>query len=161
MTKFSRVELHRSADIPASADEVWRLLTDWAGMLRWRLSAEEGGAPGPALVKCELIGAHGAVPRTRRMTLANSTIVEEQIFYQNDETRRIYYDKNATEEVTGYVASAYVDAIDGETCTLHLSSRFDVSPQADLAATIARFAAIYEKAIFNGFRRYFAKDVPG
>jgi hypothetical protein len=157
MTKFSRVELHRSADIPASADEVWCLLTDWAGMFRWRLTAEEGGAPGPALVKCELIGAPGAVPRTRRMTLDNGAIIEEQIFYQNDETRRIYYDKNATPEVTGYIASAYVDAIDGETCTLHLSSRFDVSPDADLAATVARFETIYEKAIFNGFRRYFAK----
>jgi len=161
MTKFSRVELHRSADIPASASEVWSLLTDWAGMFRWRLTAEEGGAPGPALVACELIGEHGAVPRTRRMTLGNGAIVEEQISYQDDETRRIYYSKNATADVTGYIASAYVDEIDGENCTLHLSSRFDVSPEADLGATIARFEVIYEKAIFNGFRRYFAKDAGG
>jgi hypothetical protein len=161
MTKFSRVELHKSADIPASANEVWRLLTDWAGMFRWRLTAEQGGAPGPALVACELIGERGAVPRARRMTLGNGAIVEEQLFYQNDETRRIYYDKNATAEISGYIASAYVDEIDGEHCTLHLSSSFDVSPEADLAATIARFEAIYEKAIFNGFRSYFAKNATG
>lgn len=157
MAKFSRVELHRAADIPASASDVWDLLTDWAGMFRWRLTAEEGGAPGPALVACALIGEHGAVPRTRRMTLDDGTIIEEQIFYQNDETRRIYYDKNATADVTGYIASAYVDESDGENCTLHLSSRFDVSPEADLAAIVARFEAIYEKAIFNGFRRYFGR----
>ena len=35
-----RVELHRSEEIPASADEVWALLTDWAGMMRWSLSAK-------------------------------------------------------------------------------------------------------------------------
>ena len=161
MATFSRVELHKSADIPASASEVWNLLTDWAGMFRWRLTAEQGGAPGPALVGCELIGERGAVPRTRRMTLADGIIVEEQIFYQSDETRRIYYSKSATADVTGYIASAYVDEIDGEHCTLHLSSSFDVSPAADLAAIIARFEAIYEKAIFNGFRRYFAKDAAG
>jgi hypothetical protein len=156
MAKFSRVALHRSADIPASANEVWDLLTDWAGMFRWRLTAEEGGAPGPALVACALIGEPGAVPRTRRMTLGNGAIIEEQIFYQNDETRRIYYSKSATVDVAGYIAGAYVDEIDGENCTLHLSSSFDVSPDSDLAAIVARFEAIYEKAIFNGFRRYFA-----
>jgi hypothetical protein len=161
MAKFSRVELHKSAEIPASANEVWSLLTDWAGMFRWRLTAEQGGVAGPALVKCELIGEHGAVPRTRRMTLGNGAIVEEQLFYQNDETRRIYYSKNATAEVSGYIASTYVDEIDGESCTLHVSSAFDVSPEGDLAATTAWFEAIYEKAIFNGFRRYFAKDATG
>jgi hypothetical protein len=122
MPEFSRVELHKSTEIPASADEVWSLLTDWAGMFRWRLTAEQGGAPGPALVKCELIGEPGAVPRTRRMTLGNGAIGEEQLFYQNDETRRIYYSKNATAEVSGYIASAYVDEIDGKSCTLHVSS---------------------------------------
>jgi hypothetical protein len=158
MAEFSRIELHRSAEIAASADAVWDLLTDWAGMARWRLTAEEGGVPGPALVACELIGAHGAVPRARRMTLDNGAIVEEQIFYQNDTTRRIYYDKNETPEVTGYIATAYVDEIDGGHCTLHLSSRFDVGSDCDVAAIVARFEAIYEKAIFNGFRRYFARQ---
>jgi hypothetical protein len=94
MLKPSRVELHKSADIPAPAGEVWSLLTDWAGMLRWRLNAEQGGVPGPALVKCELVGEHGAVPRARRMILNNGAVVEEQIFYQNDDTRRIYYSKS-------------------------------------------------------------------
>jgi hypothetical protein len=157
MAKFSRVELHKSAEIPASADAVWELLTDWAGMFRWRLTAEAGGAPGPALVACALIGERGAVPRTRRMTLDNGAIIEEEIFYQNDAARRIYYSKNATEDVTGYIASAYVDAIDDGNCTLHIASSFDVSPGADLAAIGARFVAIYEQAIFNGFRRYFAR----
>ena len=32
--------------------------------------------------------------RTRVMTLANGTVTEEQLFYQNDETRRIFYRKS-------------------------------------------------------------------
>jgi hypothetical protein len=161
MSKSSRVTLHRSAEIAAPASAVWDLVSDWAGMLRWWPSAEQGGLAGPALVRCDLIGAHGAVPRTRRMTLANGAVVDEQILYQNDETRRIYYGKSATSEVTGYIASTYVDEIDAGRCALQVSSQFDVSPGAEVPAIVARFAAIYEQAIFNGFRRYFARAERG
>jgi hypothetical protein len=85
--KFSRAELHKSAEISASAGEVWDLLTDWAGMLRLWLAPEQGGLPAPTLVSCELIGERGLVPRTRRMTLDNGVIVEEQVFYQDDNSR--------------------------------------------------------------------------
>jgi Polyketide cyclase / dehydrase and lipid transport len=157
MQQFSRVELHKSAEILTAAEEVWEIVSDWAGMSRWWPSVEEGGLPGPALVQCSLVGEPGAVPRTRRMTLDNRMIVEEQIFYQDDEARRIYYSKSPTAEVSGYIATTYVDEIDSHRCVLHLSSSFDVRYPADRSAVIARFEAIYEKAIFNGFRRYFAK----
>ena len=90
---FIRAEAHKSAEVPASAAEVWDLLTDWAGMLRWWLKAEQGGLSGPTLVKCDLIGQPAAVPRTRRMTLDNGIVVKEQIFQQDDEARRLYYSK--------------------------------------------------------------------
>jgi hypothetical protein len=158
MTKFSRVELHRSAPIAASASEVWDLLSDWAGMLRWWLTAEQGGFAGPALVACDLVGEHGAVPRTRRMTLDNGAVVEERIFYQNDAARRLHYTKSepAGSDVSGYVASAYVDEIDGDHCRMHVSSWFDLRAPADVAAAAARFEAIYQ-AIFDGFQNYFAQ----
>src|SRR5712691_4488480 len=127
-------------------------------MLRWWLAAPQGGLVGPALVKCELIGEHDAVPRTRRMTLADGVVDDEQLFYQNNDTRRIYYGKSepAGSAVSGYFASTYVDEIDGDACTLHVSSRFDVRPEADLPAIVARFEMIYA-AIFNGYRRYFSR----
>ena len=90
-----RVELHKSEEIPASANEVWALLTDWAGMLRWSLSAKRRGALG-FLVRCELIGEADKIPRTRRMILSSGAAVEEELFYQNDETKRIYYRKTDT-----------------------------------------------------------------
>jgi hypothetical protein len=153
------VALQKSAEIPAPADEVWELITDWAGMLRWWLPAEEGGLQGPALVSCELIGQHGSVPRTRRMTLGNGTVAEETVFYQNDKTRRLSYTKSDDLSVTGYVASTYVDDL-GSGCTVHLVSVFDVSDPDDRAACAARFEAVYG-AMFDGYRRFFIRPAAG
>ncbi len=136
------------------------MICDWAGMLRWWLTAEEGGLQGPALVDCALIGVHGSVPRTRVMTLANGTVTEEQLFYQNDETRRIFYRKSDDERVTGYIASTYVDEIEDSGCAVHISSMFDVRDPADRTAAAARFETLYA-AMFRGYQRYFARAAAG
>lgn len=151
MPGTQRVELHNSEEIPASADEVWALLTDWAGMMRWSLSAKSGGPLG-TLVKCELIGEPGEVPRTRRMTLSSGVAVEEELFYEDNETRRIYYRKDDAFGTRGYLACSYVDAIDDRRCRLHIMSWFDFEGEAAAGAT--RFEAIY-RGIFEGFRQYF------
>jgi hypothetical protein len=151
-----RVALRKSAEIPAPADEVWELISDWAGMLRWWLTAEEGGLQGPALIGCELIGEHGSVPRTRLMTLGNGVTVRETIFYQNDETRRISYTKSDDRTVSGYVASTYVDDLGSGACTVAVVSMFDVDHPDDRAAAAARFEAVYA-AMLDGYRRYFTR----
>jgi uncharacterized protein (TIGR02118 family) len=155
--KFSRAELHKSAEIAASAGDVWDLLTDWAGMLRWWLTPERGGLPTPTLVSCELIGEHGLVPRTRRMTLDNGVMVEEQIFYQDDNSRRIYYNRTDPpgSPISGYIAAATVDDVEGDRCALHILSSFDVAFPGDPQAAIDRFARVYH-SIFRGFQNYFA-----
>ena len=157
MPKPSRVELHKSADILAPAGEVWSLLTDWAGMLRWWPNAEQGGLPGPAMIQCELVAERDALPRTRRMIFSNGLIVEETIFYQNNDTRRVYYSKSESpgSQLSGYLASAYVNEIDAHSCTLHITSWFDARSQAASAAAAAWFEAVYQ-GIFNGFRHYFS-----
>ncbi len=147
-----RVELHKSEDIPTSAAEVWALLTDWAGMLRWSLSAKRGGALG-LLVGCELIGEAGKVPRKRRMILSSGATVEEELFYQNDEKKRLYYRKTDTFGTTGYIASSYVDELDERRSRLHILSWFDSDAEASAAA--ARYEAIYG-GIFEGFKAYFS-----
>lgn len=147
-----RVELHKSEEIPAPADEVWALLTDWAGMMRWSLSARRGGALG-TLVGCELIGEANKIPRTRRMILSSGAAVEEELFYQNDETKRIYYRKSDTFGTRGYIASSYVDEVDDRRSRLHILSWFDAEEDASAAAL--RYDAIYG-GIFDGFKAYFA-----
>ena len=156
--KFIRAEVHKSAEIPAAAGEVWELLTDWAGMLRWWLTAEQGGLPGPTLVKCDLVGEHGVVPRTRRMTLDSGLVVEEQLFHQDNSSRRIYYSKTDSPDspISGYIATAYVDDVHDDRCTLHISSSFDVQFPADPEAAANWFEIIYQ-SIFRGFQNYFSR----
>lgn len=153
-TQVQRVALHRSATVPASAAELWSLVTDWGGMARWHLAPEDGGLTGPTLASCELVGAPHEVPRTRRMLLDNGAVIEERLWYQDDEARRIYYTKSADAGSIGYAATTYVDAVDEHTCELHISSQFDVPAGADAAASSARYEAVYD-AMCRGFQRYF------
>ena len=155
LTQLDRVELHKVAEIPASAKEVWALLTDWAGMLRWSQNARRGGGPLGALVGCELVGDRDQIPRTRRMILDSGVAVEEELFYQNDEAKRIYYRKNDAFGTVGYIATSYVDEIDDRRCLLHIKSWFDSEMETSFAA--ARFEAIYN-GIFSGFKVYFSAD---
>jgi len=126
-------------------------------MLRWWIPAGDGGLQGPALIGCELIGIPGSVPRTRRMTLSNGTVAEETVIYQNDDTWRIHYTKSDDQAVTGYLASTYVDALDGAHCAVCIASVFDVSDADGGPAAAARFDAVYA-AMFDGYGRYFARS---
>jgi uncharacterized protein (TIGR02118 family) len=155
--EFVRAAAHKAAEIPASAGEVWELLTDWAGMKRWWLPAERGGLAGPTLVRCDLVGERHATPRTRHMVLDNGFVVEERLFHQDDDARRLYYSKTEPpgSPVSNYIATAYVDDSGGGRCTLHISSSFDVRSPAVPEAAIARFEAIYQ-SMFRGFQNYFS-----
>jgi hypothetical protein len=124
-------------------------------MARWHLAPEDGGLTGPTLASCELVGAPNKVPRTRRMLLDNGTVIEERLWYQDDEARRIYYTKSPDSTSTGYAASTYVDALDDDTCVVHISSQFDVPAGADASASAARYEAVYD-SMCRGFQRYFA-----
>jgi hypothetical protein len=84
------------------------------------------------------------------MILDTGMAVEEELFYQNDQTRRIYYRKSDTSDVLGtcgYLACSYVDDIDDD-----ILSWFDSARDAPAAA--ARFRGIY-RGIFDGFKGYF------
>lgn len=152
--KVFRVEVQRSAEIAVPAGALWSLICDWAGMLRWWLGPDDGGLPRPTLVGCDLIGGHDEVPRRRRMTLDNRVVVEEELFYQDDATRRIYYLKAPEPEVSGCVATTWVDALDRTRSIVGISSRMDVHAPADPTVISARFEAIYE-AMFKGYGHYF------
>ena len=130
------------------------LLTDWAGMLRWSVSAKRASSLGK-LAACELIGEPDKVPRTRRMTLDSGVTIDEELVYQNDQTMRIYYRKIDTLGTIGYIASSYVDERDDLKCRLHISSWFDVASDEDAEAVVARFEGIYS-GIFEGFKLYFS-----
>lgn len=156
MTGSLRVALHSSAEIAAPADQVWELVSDWAGMLRWWLPAEQGGLQGVQLIDCKLIGMPDAVPRTRRMVLSGGATVDETIVYQNDQQRRIHYLKADDQLISGYAATTYVDELEQGGCVVYISSGFDVRTPAERESGAARFEAVYA-AMFKGYSEYFAR----
>jgi len=95
------------------------------------------------------------------MTLDSGAVVEEQLFHQDDNSRRLYYSKTEPPDstVSGYIATAYVDDTQDDRCILHISSSFDVQLPADPEVAATRFGIIYE-SIFKGFQKYFARTRP-
>ena len=92
MRKFKRGHAEVRGIVDAPIDQVWELLTDWAGLLRWWVKPEDGGRPGPDLASVDLVGGPQDVPRTRVVRHVTGSTVDETLLLQNDETRRIYYD---------------------------------------------------------------------
>jgi hypothetical protein len=89
------------------------------------------------------------------MTLDSGVTIDEELVYQNDQTMRIHYRKNDALGTTGYVASSYVDEPDDLKCRLHMPSWFDLAPDKDAEAAVARFEGI-PSGIFEGFKLYFS-----
>ena len=91
------------------------------------------------------------------MTLDNGVVVEEQIFHEDDNSRRFYYKRTDPlgSPISGYIAAATVDDVEGDRCALHISSSFDVALPGDPQAAVERFARVYQ-SIFRGFQDHFA-----
>jgi hypothetical protein len=75
--------------------------------------------------------------------VSNGPVAVETVVYQNDQTRRIHYTKADDQTITGYLATTYVDDLDGTRCVVHISSAFDVLDPAARTGAAARFEAIY------------------
>jgi len=84
------------------------------------------------------------------MILDSGVTVEEELIYQNDEAKRIYYRKKDALRTIGYIASSYVDQIDDRKSRLHILSWFDVAPDEEASVAAARFKTI-NRGTFEGF----------
>src|SRR5437868_2024385 len=91
MRIFQRGHAEVRGVVDASPEDVWELLTDWAGFDKWWVKPEDGGRPGPNIASVELVGAPTDIPRTRVVRHVTGSAVDETLLVQNDETRRIYY----------------------------------------------------------------------
>ena len=152
--------------VDASPDEVWELLTDWAGFLKWWVKPADGGRPGPDIESVELVGDPKAVPRTRVVRHVTGSAVDETLLVQNDATRRIYYDMKfrpnpggavLRSEFESYLATTMVDALPTGQTLMTFKSEFDLVEGADMDLMRSIIERTYTDAILQGFRRYFAK----
>jgi hypothetical protein len=161
----TRVKSFKTGLVKAPIDDVWDLLMDFAGTLRWWPTPAEGGRPGPNITRVDLIGDPNSVPRTRRINLETGAIVDETLLYEDRATRRLYYDMEPQLDAQG---NAFRGAIRGYLCVTTLEAQapgstrmtfeatFDVMAPADPDEQRLAIEGIHEKAILNGFNRYFA-----
>lgn len=166
MGKFQRGHAEVRGVVNASPDDVWELLTDWAGFERWWVAPADGGRPGPEIARVELVDPANQIPRTRVIHHVTGSAVDETLLLQDDETRRIYYNMIfrpnpggavLRSEFRNYLATTMVDALpDGQTL-MTFKSEFDLVEGADMMLMQSIIERTYTDAILLGFRRYFAK----
>ena len=152
--------------VDATADEVWELLTDWAGFERWWVKPEEGGRPGPEIASVELVDKPTDIPRTRVVRHVTGSAVDETLLMQSNETKRIYYNMVfrpnpggavLRSEFLNYLATTTVDTLPTGQTLMTFKSEFDLIESADLDLMISVIERTYTDAILQGFRRYFAR----
>jgi hypothetical protein len=166
MSKFQRGHAETRGVVNASPEDVWELLTDWAGFDRWWVKPSEGGRPGPELARVELVDPADQIPRRRVIHHVTGSAVDETLLLQDDETRRIYYNMIfrpnpggavLRSEFRNYLATTLVDALPDGTTLMTFKSEFDLVEGADMPFMQSIIERTYTDAILNGFRRYFAK----
>jgi uncharacterized protein YndB with AHSA1/START domain len=151
MSVYQRARVELVGEIPASAADAWDLLNDWAGILRWWPAN-----PPSEILRVELDGDPGQVPRTRVITLAGGAQAFETLLKADPVARRIYYDMKdgGMPILRNYVATTVIDAAGDGRCLMGFSSNFDVLA-ADESMARAAILAVYG-AIRDGFQQYFA-----
>jgi hypothetical protein len=122
-------------------------------MLKWWPRGVDGASAG--LVGCVLVGGQNDIPRRRQMELDDGSFTEEELVYQNDQLRRIYYTKIDDLHVRSYLASSFVDEMSPTRCSIHVNSTFDALPPLSALSAAARFRAVYD-SMFDGYESYFA-----
>lgn len=166
MRSFQRGHAEFRGIVDALPEDVWELLTDWAGFEKWWVKPEDGGRPGPDIASVELVGEPDAVPRTRVVRHVIGSAVDETLLVQNDETRRIYYNMVfrpnpggavLRSEFSNYLATTMVDPLPGGQTLMTFKSEFDLVPEADMNLMRSVIERTYSDAIVNGFNRYFEK----
>lgn len=167
MRTFKRGHAEVRGVVDASAEQVWELLTDWAGLLKWWVRPDEGGRPGPDLASVDLVNGPLDVPRTRVVRHVTGSAVDETLLVQNDETRRIYYNMVyrpnpggavLRSEFENYLATTMVDTLpDGKTL-MTFKAEFDIVEPADLDLMRSYIERTWTDGILQGFRRYLSKE---
>ena len=111
------------------------------------------------------MGGSDEIPRTRVVRQSTGALVEETLFLQNDETRRIFYDINLRPcdsdpglrgALRNFIGTIMVDTLSNCQTLMTFRAEFDVGEGVDVEMTRALIEAGYSEGILKGVRRYFA-----
>ncbi len=124
------VHVQQSKVIPASADTVWSIVSDFGGLPRWF----------PFVQRSELSygGAADKVGTIRTNHIDGGGPIQEQLIERSDRDRRIAYAVVGGDVATWDYSSTLTvhDVTDDGSSYVEWSADFDVDPAADRDATI-------------------------
>ena len=143
--------------INASADTVWKVLTNWGALMDWYPNDPEKGLV--PLLKTELEGKPGDIPLTRLMYVPDNDVpIPETLERQDDVSRRIYYslpNEGALEGVRNYWATTQVQPISENQCKVSCASFFDVDDPDKVDELSSFFRdVVYGLAVIGGLKAY-------
>lgn len=157
MANFKRVSAYASGEVDASADDIWAILRDWGGVMKWVATGPDAPVE---LTGCEIKDGDSveALPCTRICYFAPESgfpPFPETLIHADPEARRIYY--NVEGVVSGgmrnYNATTTVDEVGPDRARITCQSTFDVPGDADPAPVVAFLEGVYNKSVIKGMER--------
>ena len=158
MTRYTRVRVNVSDEVPVSASAYWDILLDWPGILKWMRSE---GRPVP-LVRVDLKPGHivGKLPCTRNCIFDVSGLppgvvipecVPETLLHVDPVARFIYYNMEGEGPfgLRNYLATTEVDELGPEHSRVTCSGRFDVPEGAPVELVKGVIESVYESIVHD------------
>lgn len=149
---YTRGNAQFATEINAPAGDVWALLSDWGGLLRW------WPANGPAaILSVELRGDPTHLPLDRVLTMSDQSKITESLLKTDPDARRIYYavSDGFLNNIRNYMATNIMDEMADKKCLLTFSSLFD-APSAEEALQLEKIIVSMYTAAGLGLSGYFA-----
>lgn len=149
MSRLHRIRIVNSCIIALSADAMWSCLTDWG--LQQLVPVPAGYRNPLGITGIELIGEAWKVPRTRVLRFKNLPEIRETLLYQNDADRHLYYniEGDGPFGIRNYLATTEIDALAPDLSQISINARFDLVPDADVAAAKAFIDSAHINGVFG------------
>jgi hypothetical protein len=152
MNGFNRGTVSVTADVDVSAVEFWDLVRDWSAVMKW--IPEDRSVP---VLNVTLKEGNdlNVLPCTRVMHLDASKgfppTIDEILLYADPQSKRLFYTFSGIPDgLTNYIATTFVDELEGDRARVTCASMFDVPVSLSLAKTVSWLEHVYEYQMIRG-----------
>jgi len=170
MPEFTRLYLSRSAEVECSAEDFWRVLRDWNGILSWWPTE----SPPMPIKSSSLKAGHSPdrTPCTRVLQLDLSKLppgvdtsaipeqIQETLTHVDEGSRTLFYTLDGGKPLLGlrnYFAWTTVDSLGSNRARVTNSGRGDLPAEVPADAMLYLMGETYERAIIHGIAAYVAR----
>jgi hypothetical protein len=173
MAELTRIFLSRSGEVECSAEDYWRALRDWNGIMNWW---PKESAPMP-IKSSSLKPGHSPdrIPCTRILQFDMSKLppgfdtsampdqLQETLTYVDEESRTLYYtlDGKTPLGLRNYFAWTTVDSLGPNRARITNSGRGDLPIEVPVDAILYLMGETFERGVIHGIAAYAARKRKG